>query len=219
MFRKISIIAFLLINTNFIFGQKLKFGVHFDPAVIWLQSDVKDVISNKARLGFELGLSADYYFTKNYALATGISLFNTGGTLKYNNGIVLNSKVENKNIIVNTDDKVLYKIQYIKIPASLKLKTHEIGRFVYFANVGLDLLMRASAKANVNDDKNLKVNDDIKFFNLGWHFGGGAIYSLGGEASVFGGLSFMNTFTDITKPEHNSKITSNNLFLCIGVMF
>jgi hypothetical protein len=53
---------------------------------------------------------------------------------------------------------------------------------------------------------------------LGWHFGVGAQYSLGQEASIFGGLSFMNIFTDMTKPSHD-RITSENLMLKIGMMF
>ena len=103
-----------------------------------------------------------------------------------------------------------------------------IGRFTYSANLGFDPMMRVSAKANYSvfvperglfmDEKNINVNDEIKLLNLGWHFGGGAEYSLGEDFSFFFGLSFMNTFSDMTKPSHD-KITSSNFVFRLGVMF
>ncbi len=218
MFRKISFVILLFLVTSSVFGQGFKFGILIDPTITWLRSDVKDVTRDKARMGFDLGMSADYYFSRNYAFATGISLFNMGGTLKYTdpNGLTLHTK--DGNIQLEQGAKVKYKIQYIKIPAAVKFKTHMIGRIIYSANLGFDPMIRVSARANYGDEKNVKVNKETKFFNLGWHFGVGAQYSLGEEASLFGGLSFMNTFVDITKPAHD-RITSNNLVFRIGVMF
>jgi len=206
----------LLLCGNPIFAQGMKFGIHFDPTIVWLQSDVDDVKPVKSHLGFDFGLSADYFFAKNYAFATGLSLFNTGGTLMYEKETTLRGKREN--VTVEYGEEVKYRIQYIKIPVALKFKTHRIGRMVYSANLGFALMMRATGHVDHNGKNKINVNDEIKLFNMGWHFGGGAAYSLGGEASIFGGLSFMNTFVDITAPTHD-KITSRNLMLRIGVMF
>ena len=205
MLKKIFVFALVLIKINIVFGQGVKLGVHFDPAIVWFQSDVKDVKAGNPDVGFDFGLSVDRFFARNYAFSTGLSLYNIGGTLIYKNGI------DDK----NTKDKVLYKMQYIKIPIALKLRTHMIGRFVYSANLGFDPMMRVSAKAEINKDK---VNEEISFFNMGWHFGIGTSYSLGGEAAICVGLKFMNTFIDMT-PRASDNITSKNLFLCIGVLF
>jgi len=215
MLRKICIIVALFLGTNTVFGQ-VKFGVFFDPTITWLRSDVKDVIPSRARLGFDLGMSADLYFARNYAIASGISLFNTGGTLKYINGTQIGTK--NGNVRVEPFDNVKFNVQYIKIPIALKFKTHMIGRFIYSANLGFDPMIRASANADFKDEKNAKVNDEIKLLNMGWHFGVGAQYSFGGEFALFGGLSFMNTMMDMTKPARDH-ITSNNLILRVGIMF
>ncbi|MDR1155492.1 MAG: PorT family protein [Bacteroidales bacterium] len=218
MFRKINIVIVLLLAAGAVFGQSsnTRFGIFFDPVVTWLRSDVSDVTRDKARLGFDLGMSADIYFAKNYAFATGISLLNTGGTLKYSNEITLRTK--DGNVPLHPDTRVSYKIQYIKLPVAFKFKTHMIGRITYSANMGFDPMVRVSTRADFNDLKNVKATRETKLFNLGWHFGVGAQYSLGGEAAIFGGLSFMNTFMDITKPQHD-RITSNNLVFRIGVMF
>ena len=217
MYRKIGMIFILFLATGSLFGQGFKFGILLDPAITWLRSDVPDVSRDKARMGFDLGMSIDRHFATNYAFATGISLFNTGGTLKYNNGITMHPK--GGNVDIEPGGKVKYKIQYIKIPAALKFKSHMIGRFIYSVNLGFDPLVRVSAKANFNEEKSTNsVNGEIKLFNLGWHFGGGVQYSLGEDFSLFGGLSFLNTFMDMTKPNHE-KVTSGNFFFRIGVMF
>lgn len=217
MFRKIFILFIFLFSTVSVFGQVFKFGVLVDPTITWLRSDVNEVTRAKARLGLDIGMSADYYFTANYAFSSGISLFNTGGTLQYVNGIA-NFHTKEGKITVAAGGKVKYKLQYVKIPAGIKFKTHLIGRMIYSANLGFDPMFRVSARAAINVRDNLKVNEEIKLLNLGWHFGVGSQYSLGQESSIFGGLSFMNIFTDMTKPS-NHKITSGNLMLRIGMMF
>jgi len=79
-------------------------------------------------------------------------------------------------------------------------------------------MIRVSTRANYDDEKNIKATKATKMFNLGWHFGTGAQYSLGGNTSLFAGLTFLNTFFDITK-HSKDKITSNNLSFQIGVIF
>jgi len=53
---------------------------------------------------------------------------------------------------------------------------------------------------------------------MGWHFGGGTSYSLGGEAAIFVEVTFMNTFLDMTTVSRDM-ITSKNLALRVGVLF
>jgi len=217
MLRKIAILFILLLATNVAFGQGFKFGILFDPTITWLRSDVNDVTRDKVRLGLDIGMSADYYFARNYAFATGISLFNTGGTLRYAKGIE-NFCTKEGNVSVAAGGKVKYKLQYVKVPLAMKFKTHMIGRMVYSANLGFDPMLRVSARAAINDGDVLKVDEEIKLLNMGWHFGVGSQYSLGQEVAIFGGLSFMTIFTDMTTPS-NHKITSGILMLRIGMMF
>ena len=217
IFRKIHVLIIVLMASGSVFGQGVKFGVFFDPTVTWWKSDVSDVMAEKARLGFDFGISADYYFAKNYAFATGISLFNTGGTLKYTHpNLTLHTRDENVRIEPGTTVK--YNIQYMKIPFALAFKTHRIGRLVYSANLGFDPMIRVSTRVDFNNFKKISAPKETNLFNLGWHFGAGAQYSLGGDLALIGGLSFMNTFADITQPSHD-KITSNNLVLRIGILF
>jgi len=220
----IVLIVLLFLGSKSMFGQGYKLGVFFNPTLTWLQSDDKDVVPGNIRMGFDFGMSLDYFFTENYAFASGLSMFNTGGTLNYKNRTDrFRVRDESEEVFLSQNCDVKYNIQYVKIPAGLKFKTHLIGRMVFSANLGIDVMFRTSSSADfidinkIHHDK-INANKEINSLNLGWHFGGAASYHLGGEAAIYGGLSFMDTFTDITTPARDM-ITSQNLFLRIGFMF
>ena len=220
MFKKYHfVVVIFFFATGFVYGQyeqRFKFGILAAPTITWLRPDVKDIIRDKARMGLDIGMIADYYFSRNYAFSTGISLYNTGGTLIYT--YKYNLHTNDGTVTFEEGGKVKYKVMYVKIPAALKFKTHMIGRIIYSANLGFDPMLRVSTRADFNDERNVKLKDETRLLNMGWHFGGEAQYSLGGDASLFGGLSFMNTFMDMTQPTHG-RITSNNLIFRIGIMF
>jgi len=200
MRKKYYIIILFLIGTSSVFAEGIKFGIHFDPTIVWLRTDNK--VNDGISLGFDFGMSLDYFFAKNYAFATGISMFNTGGNVNVNG--------------FPSD----YRIQYLKVPVGLKFKTHRIGRMIYSADMGFAAMARMTSKSeSVSGFREQNANKDVKFFNVGWHFGGLAAYSLGGEAALFGGLSFLNTFTDMFKIGAVRKTTSGNIMLRIGIMF
>ncbi len=215
MLKKIIVASALCLVSGLSFAQGVKLGIFFDPAVTWLKSDVSDVHREKARLGFDFGLKTDFYFAPNYAFSTGLSLFNIGGTLKYDKGLPLHT---NDGIVdIPTGGNVKYKVQYIRVPVALKLRTHTIGRFVYFADLGFDPMVKVSAKADYGNGS-VGAGDEIKPFNIGFHVGGGIEYPLGQDASLVFGLAFMNLFADMTSPSHDT-ITANNMLLRIGVNF
>lgn len=221
MQKRLYIIIILLFAAEYTIGQgRLKFGVLFDPTITWLQSDNMNVTPKKIHAGFNFGVSVDYYFANNYAFATGVSLFNTGGTLTYTDGVA-RFRTNQDEVSIKPGSDITYRIQYVKIPLGLKFKTHRIGRYVYFANLGVNPMARALARADFTDENDkeydsVNVNNEVNFFNMGWFFGGGASYSLGGNAAIFAGINFMSTFIDMTSRDF---ITSRNLSLRIGVLF
>ncbi|MDR2037070.1 MAG: PorT family protein [Bacteroidales bacterium] len=215
--KKIITSLFLCLLLAPVFGQGVKFGILLEPTISWLRSDIPAVKREKARLGINIGLAVDYYFASNYAFASGISLFFTGGTLSYENGTTLKAKGDTDGT-VSPGGNVLYKLQYLKIPLGLKLRTHQIGRFRYFADLGLDPMIKILARANYESFDNVGIGKSIKGMALGYHIGGGMKYSLGGDASLIFGLTYMNIFTDITS-DSKDRISSNNLVIRFGVSF
>jgi hypothetical protein len=207
--------------------QRFRFGIQLTPALAWLKSDRNDEITpEKIRAGLNVGLTTDYFFAKNYAFASGIALFMTGGTLRYRSETELKTAPSPARLQANTD--VLYKLQYLTVPAGIKMRTQVIGRLGYYADLGFDPMIRVRAKSDFLlydapasapiDRKDVNVKGHIRLFALGYHIGGGLYCPIGGDAAITGGLTFMNLFTGITK-DHNSKITSNHILLRMGMSF
>jgi len=200
--------------------QKVRFSVFFNPGINWLQSDIKDVSSKSPTIGFDAGLTVDKFFADKYAFSTGISITSLGGTLTYKNATDFNVHGENLTVPANSDIK--YKLQYLTIPLGIKLKTNQIGYLTYFANLGFNTQFNIKATASSNDPSNILQNDNvsdaINFFNMGYFFGVGAEYSLGGSAALVLGLTYSNGFVDITAGS-TDKITSSTISLRLGMMF
>jgi hypothetical protein len=176
----------------------------------------------KTKFGFNAGLMVDYYFAENYAFGSGLSLLLTGGVMKYRNGTALNTN-GNANGNVPQNGSVAYQLQYMRLPLGIKLKTHTIGRFGYFADLGFDPMTRIVANADYTSATgeqyhNIGVKKSIRLFALGYHISAGLKYPLGGNAALIGGITYMSIFTDIT-PGSGDKITANNLLLRLGIAF
>ncbi|MDR1667556.1 MAG: PorT family protein [Bacteroidales bacterium] len=206
--------------------QRFRFGVQLSPVLTWLKSDRQDEVSpEKIRVGLNVGLTTDYYFAKHYAFASGIALFMTGGTLRYRSETEL--KTNSSSFMLQANSDVLYKLQYVTVPAGIKMNTPTIGRFKYYVDLGFDPMIRVRAKSDFSlydassathiFHGNVNVKRNTRLFALGYHIGGGLCYPIGGDAAVIGGFSFMNMFTGMTKD--HSRITSNHILLRIGMSF
>ncbi|MBN2520644.1 MAG: PorT family protein, partial [Bacteroidales bacterium] len=130
-----------------LFSQGVKFGIFVEPKISWLSPDVKNISNGGSRMGVNIGLVMDGYFTDNYAFATGISINNVGGKLEFTEAFELaTSDTSFENIDPNT--KVTYKLQYVNIPIGLKLKTNDIGNFAFTSNVGITPQINIKARVN-----------------------------------------------------------------------
>ncbi len=211
----IFIIVFLLSMP--LYGQNIRIGLFVDPQMTWMFPDAQGVEREGAAMGVSGGLILNSYFADNYAFSTGISIGTQGGSVLYDEEIVLDVYDEEKTLPAGTT--VDYKLRYLTIPVGLKLKTNEIGYFTYFAHAGLTGQIRLKAKADANalDIENDNITESIKLFNMGYHFGGGLEYGIGQHTSLMLGLIYTNGFLDVTTD--SNQITSGVLALRAGVMF
>ncbi len=220
--RKILFIAiiFSAYFTGVAAQQKIRFSVFANPCINWLQSDVNNVQSNGAAFGFDAGLTMDRFFAENYAFSTGISIGSLGGNLIYKDSTSFST--HNNSAVVPAGSNVKFKLQYITIPLGLKFKTKQIGYFTYFAHLGFTIQGNIKAIGTSSGASNALDNDDISkeinFFNLGYHFGAGAEYALGGNTSLIFGITYTNGFVDITQ-NTNDKITTLSIAIRLGIMF
>lgn len=213
----IAIILFIAISCK-INAQGIRFGIFAEPKISWLAPDVSAIEGNGGKLGFNVGLIIDSYFTKNYAFATGISINNVGGKLLYSAADSLITT--NGSEIIDANSSVKYKFQYVNIPLGLKLKTNEIGYFSFCSNVGItpQIKIKSTAQSDDNEFNDVNIDEEINLFNLAYHIGAGIEYSIGGNSAITANIIYTNGFLDLTKSEEE-KIVMSNVALKIGLMF
>lgn len=198
-------------------GQ-VRFGIKVDPQLSWFNPASDVLVQESSRLGVDIGLVVDSYFSENYAFTTGVSIHVTGSTVSFNEDVTLTLSDEAQ--FLPKDAELTYKLQYISVPLGLKLKTREFGYFTYFGQLGVtpEINIKSQAQSDYNAINNLNASDEINLFHLSYHAGVGVEYSLGGSTSIVSGIYYHNGFTDITEYP-DDKATMNMVKLRLGVMF
>ena len=116
--------------------------------------------------------------------------------------------------------KLKYNLQYIEVPLGLKFKTNEIGYTTFYANLGFSFQVniKATGKDSYKVIENENIKDEIRLLNMGYYFGAGIEYSLGGNTALIAGINWTNGFIDITSG-NPGKITLGILQLRAGIIF
>jgi len=127
--------------------KKFKFGFKVDPNVSWMSPKSTDMTSKGVLVRGTFGLVADIMFSERYAFGTGVSILGSGGQVSYFTEEDRASDVGDQKFIVAKNRK--YKLKYIEIPLTLKLRTDEIGYITYWGQFGLGLGF--ATKATVDD--------------------------------------------------------------------
>lgn len=217
--KKILIAAFVLFSLTLQAQSNLRLGAHFEPIVSWFSPKSASIEKDGARPGYSGGLSVEYYFSPNYALASGLSLTSLGGNLLYRNETTI-TRGGGSDVILDPGTTVAYTLSYLSIPATLKMKTNQIGFVSYFAQLGFYPLINIGSRAKSTDHKLQKdnVSEEINALSLSYGFGGGVEYNIGGQTAIEVGVFFNNGFTDIlSQQDHRAAL--NYLTLRAGIMF
>jgi len=200
-FKKLLALTILIIISGGMVNaqQRIGFGLHFDPVISWLKTDISQVKNDGARPGFNFGLNYTKYFAPNYAFSAGISLLSAGGRLVSSDTTVMD--FSNFKSTVLPGKPVVYKMQYLTFPVGLKLQTNQIGYVRFFSDIGLVPKLVINRKVDIPSLSISGENgsDELRMFNLSYHITGGVEYSLGGTTALVFALDFDNNFLDITK--------------------
>lgn len=209
--KKLLLAAILTVSSISLFAQDtykgFKLGISAHPTFGWLKSEIDGVKSNGLRAGFSYGLVGDFYFADNYAFTTGLKL------------TTINGQTENQ----QTGEQRIYKLQYLEIPAKIKLATNEMNGLRFYGEFGLGNAFNVGAKqdvkgvsgtANVED---ANISKQTSFYRASLVIGGGTQFLVGEKTALDVGLSFNNGFTDIKKGP--GTIKSSYLGLNVAVYF
>jgi len=219
--KRTFIAILLLFVTGSVFAQYapspnygFKLGLTAHPTIGWVKPQVGK--SNGVALGFSYGLMGDFNFAENYSFATGL-------TITTINGKSTQIITQETNPPTQIPYELKYKLQYIEVPLTLKLKTVKMNDIKWYGqfglsndfNIGAKQDSDASGKASTRDEN---ISKTIKLYRAGLILGGGAEFELSGNASIAAGLTYNNGFTDITTDKSNN-VRNHYIGINFGVFF
>lgn len=221
--------------------QNLRFGPQVTPSFSWMTSNDNKINSNGLNLGTKLGVSAEYYFSPQYSIVTGLNWsFNQGGRLQHDIGGNLLSDseedLEDPDILTDLPDgvNIRYHLQYLEIPLSLKMRTREFGYIRYYFQIpefylGFLTKTRGDIKESSTDLNYTKqlIGKSVTFINMYLGLGGGIEYSISDGTSLITGIHYQQSFIDVTDDSgtkrndgrEDSKGSTGLIMLKVGVLF
>lgn len=197
------------------YGFRLGLTAHPTLGFIKAENGKADGVS----LGFSYGLMGDFNFAENYSFTTGLTVTTLNGK---------STEINPQPYTTNTNQSgalaynLKYKMQYIEIPLTLKLKTDKLGNLRWFGQFGLSNDFKIGAKQNAKlgnqvlaDDTN--ASEWTRFYRAGLIIGGGAEFDIDGHTSLMAGLTLNNGFTNIST--YQNVVRNHFVSLNIGVFF
>ena len=222
--KKILLILTLLMMVSNLKAQedpKMHFGLKVAPSLTWIKTDTKGLTSEGTKFGFGYGLMTEFRFSKQYYFATGVDITYRGGNLKESNSNYDTTTTVEKN----------YTLQYVELPITMKLKTNEIGHYVYFLQFGVAPGINIRAKGDtktttqigshpvsLEEENGVDIKDDINILNLSMIISAGLEYNLSGTTNFLTAVTFNNGFLDVFDGDA-IKGNTNFLALTLGILF
>lgn len=203
-------LAPLFASAQYSEGNKTQLGFTTSPTFGWLtipSGQTPAIEPDGMRTGFTYGVLADIPFSENYYFSTALTVS------------TLNAKTTEPGVSTS-----VYKLQYLEVPLTLKLKSNEMENRRFYGQFGLNTGINIGSKQDIMytnssspDEKNKAIGDQINSFRAGLILGGGAEWKVAENMSVLTGLSFSNGFSDIFDGEAKAK--NSYMALNLGIFF
>jgi hypothetical protein len=189
--------------------KTVELGFTVSPNIGWMRvTNSMDgaVTSNGSRAGISYGVLADVGFTSNYYFSTAFVLTS------------VNSKLSEVDPLLSGATPVLttYKLQYIEIPLTLKLKSNPLEFGKFYGQFGLGTGVKISGKESIDgagDNKSEAANT----FRVALVAGGGVEWDINSNFRVQTGLIFNHGLSNTISSVRD--IRSDYLALSLGVFF
>ena len=213
----------VVVTSAFAQTKPFRFGIKVSPSVGWLKSSTEGYESQGIKAGFGWGFMCDIALADNYFFTTGFDMEWDYGSLKYPD--------------IQTDTGFLtrnYKLKYIDIPLSIKMKTNQFDKWAFFGQLGLAPGFKLGATSDdsfkhadnsITEMNKNDISDEINLFRTSLLIGAGAEYFIDESTCLVVSLSFKNGITNTLNGTNavdkslNEKAHYNGLQLNIGVIF
>ncbi|TND01777.1 MAG: hypothetical protein FD123_4153 [Bacteroidetes bacterium] len=258
--KKLLIAAALLIAGKGLIAQdgennlkNFRFGLKVAPSFNWLRPDDKKTVKDGSVAGIKYGLITEFRLNNVASFVTGIEGSHLGGKLAYPDTAfyfvhddafiskedTAGHKADLQTYILNNRT---FKVTYVTIPITLKLKSKEIGSMTYFGFFGGEMNFRAGAKAsdkNTNfivpsgssfDPTKVDIAKDMNIFAVNLNVGGGIEYNLSGSTSFTTSIHYNRGFLSNTKADseyllkpdgtpYKQKAFMDGIAITVGMLF
>lgn len=184
---------------------QVEIGLKVSPAISFLRTSSPSITnfqSENSKLSFGGGVFVDYFFGENYAFNTGLFITGKGGNFSYTDRLAYSSSSTGYKV----DQKLA--IQYLEIPATLKLFTNEVAPAtrVYFqvgGSVGFPVSTRINGDKFFTDTYNSNTQTDASahVFAVDANLIGGlgVEYQLGQSTKLLAGFSYHHGLVDLDR--------------------
>ena len=214
MNKNIALLALLFV-VSLTASAQVKLGLKFSPSLnnsrTFLPSDTIDVEPVNGLFKFSLGLIADMELTNTYFLSSGVMVVPKR--------IGIDIRPENSGSFAPSTQ--YFDLQYVQIPATLKLFTNEIlpDGSMYF---------QVGGAADIKDfeqpvEEEYGFIGDFSSLDLTVVFGVGFEYQAGLNTALFGGITYNRGLTNVVKTTQSAlndfSIRTSVLMFDIGIKF
>jgi len=201
-----SILIIVLLITTTAIAQHKPFQFGFKGAVNlgWFATDAEGYNNEGTDFGGSWGFTADFFLMENYSITSGFDIVYLNSSISFPDHKpheILTVKVPG----ISTRS---YKNKYVEIPIIFTMKTNEMGKLRYFAQIGFGMGFLISSKAEENfvaDDnsmtttESLNTYDDLRFTRESLIIGAGVEIPIKGSTYLRSGIKFDNAFVNIFK--------------------
>lgn len=222
----ISLVAVFSLGVN-AQTRETRYGIKAGPAFDWASAGSTAVNSHGPRLGFNVGLVYDHYFTNNIAVSSGVNLNFLRMKYTFTDHRYVDDFLEETNVSVER----LLKATNAEIPIKVKLRfdvSDSFGAFVE-AGGGLGLNFKDLGKdaydfywVSSEDETFKDCTNQYRLLQLSMLFGLGAEYEINGDFSAFAQLtfdhSFSNAFVSSLEKQTGSVLRNNYIGIEVGIM-
>lgn len=174
--------------------SSIKLGLKLAPAFgssrILLDDPSVTIDSDGSPLKMTFGLVVDKELAENYVLSSGLIY------MPRQIGISLNNEGTFPDPLNSSED---YKLQYLQIPATIKLFTNEVSpdmRIMFQLGMALEFKLYEEVEQDLPEQEAI---DSFQPFNIPLILGMGMEYRAGVNTVLFGGLSYQRGLTNVVK--------------------
>ena len=222
----ISMVSAVFVGANAQPGN-VRLGIKLGPTIDWASSGSTAATNDGIRLGGNLGLVCDYYFTDNVAVSSGVS-FNLL-RLKYT--FIDYRRAED--FLEETNISVSRRLNAtnIEIPLKAKFRVDVVDSFKAYAEVGAGLSLNCKDYGkdsysfywtSYEGQNYVDCTNQYRPLQLSMIFGLGAEYEINRNLSIFAQLTFdhafSNAFVNALEKQTGSILRNNYIGIEVGVM-